>query len=118
MNFEISKRLVESMRYLRLNNDEVALTTKIGVATIIRYRNGRTTPKETFIDCYCESYNLNKDWFIKGEGTMIKSNSIVLSQEVFNTLQTMYNAYKEKENIEIDLSTYIGKLLKDINKDK
>lgn len=116
MNNNISERLVESMRQLRLNNDEVALSTKVGIATIIRYRSGRTVPKDSFIDYYCESYNVSKDWLTKGEGTMIKSKSIQLSQDVYNTLLSMFNNYKEKESIEIDLSTYLGKLLKEINK--
>lgn len=118
---EVSERIVESMDKLGLKIDLVSKRTLIGTTTLNRYRSGIYPPKDSFIELYSKAFNINKDWLLTGNGLMqvredkkeeIDGTWLKLSSDVYKSFNEMYEEYKKKEDIEIDMSAYFGRILK------
>lgn len=51
-----------------LTNETMAAAINVKIGTLANYRAMATTPKAAFIKAFCEKFNFNEVWFMRGHG--------------------------------------------------
>ena len=58
-------------KHLGLSLQTISEATEIGEATISRFINSQYDPLEDWVDKFCESFHVDKEWLLHGEGEPI-----------------------------------------------
>ncbi len=75
---EIGKRFQKIRKELKLKQSQIAEETGVSDAVIKNLEGGRTKSLNMpIINYFCQKYNINIDWILKGEGEPIKEISTV-----------------------------------------
>ena len=73
---EIGKRFQKIRKELKLKQSQIAEETGVSDAVIKNLEGGRTKSLNMpIINYFCQKYNINIDWILKGEGEPIKEIS-------------------------------------------
>ena len=64
------QRLKEFRKVKKITQEELATLLKIATPNISDYENGKTTPSIQSLQIIGNTYNLNLDWLLKGQGSM------------------------------------------------
>lgn len=83
---EIGKRFQKIRKELKLIQADIAKETGVTIPVIKNLEGGRTkTINMPIINLFCQKYNINIDWILKGVGSPFNKNSTI------DTLVKQYN---------------------------
>lgn len=102
---KISQRLKTLRKELKLSQTDFGKKIGKNYHSVMRWELGRVNPPSNVIDHICDSFGVNKDWLILGEGEMFaeKDTHGVAEDE------HLYDASSYKIKIESQMSCVAGK---------
>ena len=105
--FLIGERLKEVRKRLKLTQADVANQMSTSQANINRYEHNHYEPNILFLYNFCEKYNINERWLIRGTGDMFVDDEPTEHKEV---------SVKTRKNKDVDEFTELKKELAEKDK--
>lgn len=83
---DLNNRFLIFRKHLKLNQAQIAESLGVGQTSISKYEKGDSVPEQTLIILELK-YNLNKEWFRTGKGTMLLLNEYKKPDAGYNIIE-------------------------------
>ena len=83
----VNKRIKTVRKYYNINQIKMAEYLSVNQSTYSRYEAGKLEPNNHFLFTFCDFFNINLNWLIKGQGEMLlsKDDSKIISEQGSNS---------------------------------